>query len=434
MDDSRLPFAETVQNSPIFEAGCSFVIVANAVFLAWSADFFVDNLDAGQNVALIVIEAVFILLYSFELIVKLGAGGRSFFRGRNMAWNWFDLMLVLSGWREVIQSIAGAFGAIDSASENFTYLRTLRLLKMLKFLRIIRLLRAFRELRLALDSIFGSLRSLIWSVVLILAMNFMFGVAFLAAAAEYLHEHDCIANMTATTTTTLDDTSQETCRLLRLRWGSMGTAMLSLFQSATGGYSWADVANPLWEVGVGYYLIFCLYIGFFQFVMMNTITSIVIDGMREYAEKDQSAAVNDHLNRKEEYRSKIESLFHSMDTAENGVVSFEEFQAYMSDPLAVAFAESIDLEVVDLEQVYKVISALGQRNVDSADFVDACIKLRGRAKQIDMMEIKMSTQTHIEYCTRQFESLHAQLARLLPGRHAVQLNRSSCSAGAHVVQ
>lgn len=392
------PLAAKLEKTRAFQAGCSAVILANAVFLAWSADYYVDNINAEQNTTLISIEGTFVLLYTLELVVRLLAGGRSFFFGDSRAWNWFDLLLVLSGMREVIQSALGAFGTGD----NFSYLRTLRLLKMLKFLRIIRLLRAFRELRLALDSILGSMKSLIWSVLLILAMNFMFGVCFLAASAEFLHEHEGIGDM--------DDKSQETCRFLRQYWGSMGTAMGTLFASSTGGYSWAEAANPLWEVGMGYYGIFCLYIGFFHFVIMNTITSIVIDGMREHAERDQSATVNDHLARKEEYKAKIEGLFTSMDTAENGLVSWEEFQEYMSDPLAVAFAESLDLEVMDLKQVYKVISVLGQKRVDSDAFVTACIKLRGGAKQMDMIEVQMALRTHMGYCTKQFDSIQSQLA------------------------
>lgn len=401
----RCPLAERVENNPLFQATCSFVIIANAIFLAVSADYYIDHIGEEPNKNLVAIETLFVFLYAAELAVRLLAERLSYFYGEGMCWNWFDLLLVLSGFREVVQS----FSATTRGGDNFSYLRAMRLLKMLKFLRIVRLLRNFRELRLVLDSILGSLRSLLWSIILIFAMNFMFGVCFLTAAAEYLADQETSSDA---------GESMEILDSVRLYWGSMGTSMLSLFQASTGGADWADIAKPLWHVGIHYYAIFCLYIGFFLFVIANSVTSIVVDGMREYSEKDQAAVVSDQLARKEEYKQKISELYKIMDSDGSGEVSFDEFKRHMGDPLAAAFAESLGLEVTDLEQFFGVLSQHGQKAVDVEAFVVGCIKLRGFAKRMDMIDVMMTTKRQgqeqrefVDYCSKQFELLNAKVAR-----------------------
>ena len=54
--------------------------------------------------------------------------------------------------------------------------------------------------------------------------------------------------------------------------------------------------------------IFIIVIGFYLFVIVNSITSIFVEGVRDYAEKDQGKAICFQLDRKEEYTSRIVAL------------------------------------------------------------------------------------------------------------------------------
>merc|ERR1712080_451286 len=101
--------------------------------------------------------------------------------------------------------------------------------------------------------------------------------------------------------------------------------MLSLFMAATGAVDWVTIVDPLWPVGIQFVIIFILFIGFYFFVIVNSITSIFVEGVRDHAEKDQSQAIQDQLQRKEEYMSKIVALYQQMDEDGTGDVSFEAF-------------------------------------------------------------------------------------------------------------
>eukprot|EP00972_Heterocapsa_arctica_P049558 7294184-Heterocapsa_arctica.AAC.1 len=69
------------------------------------------------------------------------------------------------GWYGIIATMADPG---DVAKGDVSFLRVMRLMKMWKLLRMIRLMKAFRELRLILNSVMGSMKSMFWAVVLIL--------------------------------------------------------------------------------------------------------------------------------------------------------------------------------------------------------------------------------------------------------------------------
>merc|ERR1712196_384516 len=82
-------------------------------------------------------------------------------------------------------------GAVGGHLQNMSYLRIARLAKALKLLRIIRILRTFRELRMVLDSVLGSMKAMLWTVLLISMIVFMFGICFVQAATDIMLSDQC---------------------------------------------------------------------------------------------------------------------------------------------------------------------------------------------------------------------------------------------------
>merc|ERR1719329_1508884 len=187
---------------------------------------------------------------------------------------------------------------------------------------------------------------MIWSVVLIMAMNFMFGICFAQGVAEYL----VLDRLGGEDLGSEEDAAEKEEMTQRMHdyWGSVGTSMLSLFMAGTGGADWGDLASPLWTLGIHYYCIFCFYIAFFIFVLMNSVTSIFVDSVTQYSDKDQHQIIQDQLRNKREYMGKIAALYEALDTDCSGDLSLEEFSAGMNNPEMLAFAASLDIEATDL--------------------------------------------------------------------------------------
>jgi len=398
-----------VEGSMCFEFLCTLLILANTTVLAYETEFDMTRPHEPMPGYLAALEIVFTCAYSVEIVVRMSAQGCKFFYCSECGWNWFDLALVCSAISELIFSAFGTTGA-----QSMSYLRIMRLLKMLKVLRVVRLMRQFRELRLVLSSLMGSLKSCFWSIILVIAITFMFSLCLMQGVADHVHGN----GDGNSTQAHLESGSPSPNNILLLEhWGSLAMSMLCLFKVGTGGLDWELVLDPLWPVGGLFVSIFILFIAFYCFVIVNSITSIFVEGVRDYAEKDQGQVIYDQLQRKEEYMNRIVALYQQMDEEGSGDVSFETFCKHLSDPSMVAFAESLDIDCMNLKQFFNILSANGARQVDLETFVVGCIKLRGMAKSMDMMDVLISQRRFAEEieslwcsCDHHFKDIRMRLA------------------------
>merc|ERR1712227_1154455 len=102
-------------------------------------------------------------------------------------------------------------------------------------LRVVRLVRSFRELRMVLNSILGSMQSMLWPVILIAGIMFVFGMCFVQGTITYLVENPDRVN------------------------SDVGHSMNTLWMATTGGVDWIILADGLWAMGEVYYFLFLLF-------------------------------------------------------------------------------------------------------------------------------------------------------------------------------
>eukprot|EP00929_Paragymnodinium_shiwhaense_P015583 TRINITY_DN12369_c0_g1_i1.p1 TRINITY_DN12369_c0_g1~~TRINITY_DN12369_c0_g1_i1.p1 ORF type:complete len:836 (+),score=150.79 TRINITY_DN12369_c0_g1_i1:237-2510(+) len=375
-------------NSRGFELFCSFVITMNAVFIALASNYAMTNLDAPSTHAMDVCELTFCVFYTAELALRLIVYGRYYVYSSEWAWNSFDFLLVLVSLQEMLMQ----FLPIDSTGINMSFLRILRVMKMVRLFRVVRLMRMFRELRLIWNSIFGCVKAIFWAMVLIISVSFMVGVCFVQASTAHLRE----ARETVT---------PEEVELIKDCWGSVQTATLTLYSSVTGGVSWQEVAEGLWPIGSAYYSLFLLYILFYTCVISNTITSLFVESTMVNADKDQQVVIQNALEHTEEYIDKLRGWFSSVDKDGNGCVTYDEFCEKLQDPEAMAFASTLNIELTDLKQFFAGLSHNGTRPVNLETFVVGCIRLRGPAKSMDLLELIFHEREATEEIRQQLSEL-----------------------------
>lgn len=357
-----------------FESLCATIIFLNGILIGVSSDYAMANLENPKSRILSIIELGFTTFYIIELTLKIGVFGCGFFRHEGWRWNWFDCILVLfSVWDQIEENVDALQGG--SAMKNLSFLRMLRLMKMLKLLRMIRLMRMFRELRLILHSVLGCVQAMFWAILLILTISYMFAICFLQACTSYLQSQDQ-ANLDP------DDVAG-----IAEYWSSVGSSMLSLYLAATNGEAWGTVARPLRAVGMIFYLGFLLYIALFAFVIMNTVTGLFIEATIANSDKDQQMIIQMELEKKGEYIDKLQAFYDEMDDNQDGQISYEEFCHHVNNPEMRAFATSMEIDVLDAKQFFCILSDNGRRCVDVETFVVGCIKLKGAARSMDLMDL-----------------------------------------------
>lgn len=385
-------FFARVVGSPLFELLCCMAIVANAVVMTLSADYSIDNPGGRPDPTLQALEAGFAIFYTVELLIRIAALHSYFFFGRQWSWNLMDTMLVLTAWVDIWDSL------VDNSTANLSILRLARLAKLVKMLRLVRVMRLFRELRLLTSAIIGSVKAMIWSLVLVLLVAFMFAICILQSVSltdEPLHD-------------VLDGTFYE-------YWGSVSTAMLTLFMASTGGESWRYPAEPLWDVGSFFYCVFLIYICFFLFVVVNIVTSIFLQTMVETVEKDTTQVVRDHMERMKQRIAELEEIFSMIDDTGSGKITQAQFLDHVRKPTLRAFLAKYGIDVTDARLFYDILSKRGTEAVSAENFVEGCTLMRGPARSMDLIGLSFvqrdsfaSVWKHLRRCEGRLDTMAAE--------------------------
>ena len=83
----------------------------------------------------------------------------------------------------------------------------------------------------------------------------------------------------------------------------------------------------------------------------------------------------------------LKDWFGTIDSDCSGSITYDEFVVALEDPSMVSFALEMGIDLPDIKQFFSVLSSNGQRGVDLDTFVVGCIKLKGAAKSMDLMDL-----------------------------------------------
>merc|ERR1719181_519984 len=105
------------------------------------------------------------------------------------------------------------------------------------------------------------------------------------------------------------------------------------------------------------------------------------------SERDQQMVIQLEMERKQHYIDKLQAFYDTLDENRDGEVCYEEFCRHVETPQMQAFASSLEIDTSDAKQFFCILSDHGKRQVDIETFVVGCIKLKGQAKSMDLMDL-----------------------------------------------
>jgi hypothetical protein len=208
---------------------------------------------------------------------------------------------------------------------------------------------------------------------LIVLVTYVFGCLFTQSVAIFL--------------STTPEAAPEIKETLLAYWGSVSLAMDTLYQASTSGDGWRFAAQPLWEISWYAYALFLIYIAFFLFVVVNTLTSLIIEATITNAAKESHQVIQDEYKKKAAYVNKFKELYANLDADHSGDISLSELSRYLTDPALLAFMESLEIDASDIEQFFAAVSGDGELSVDVETFVVGCMKLKGNARSMDLLSL-----------------------------------------------
>lgn len=359
-DDSEVALPET---SPLtmfvksfaFDYLSSFLVVLNAVALGFQTDWEARHVGELTPPLYRTLEYVFCVIFTVELLVRLSIHGRIFFTV-DLQWNLFDIFLVST---QLIEVGITLFLQSTSAG-NFTVLRMLRIMRLIRIMRLMRVLRLVEELRTLVMSIAGSLRALVWAIMLLLVMMYVVGVYLTQLVADHRE--------------TNPDNSKQMDELVTY-WGTLGDAVFSLYQAVTGGADWGDLVGPLrTEVHGLLAPLFMMYISFALLCMLNVITGVFVESALLTAKTDKDLYMVNH----------VRNLFKKVDIDNSGCISWSEFEKALANPEMLEIFKQVDMDVSEAESLFRLLDVDDTGTIDVDEFITGCSRLRGPAKSLDL--------------------------------------------------
>eukprot|EP00403_Amphidinium_massartii_P005541 CAMPEP_0178374454 /NCGR_PEP_ID=MMETSP0689_2-20121128/2385_1 /TAXON_ID=160604 /ORGANISM="Amphidinium massartii, Strain CS-259" /LENGTH=799 /DNA_ID=CAMNT_0019994425 /DNA_START=24 /DNA_END=2420 /DNA_ORIENTATION=- len=356
---------------PWFGWFCGLVIISDSIVIAIETD---DTARTGQiQPGFRFVGYAFSLWYLLELLMRIAFHRpvRKFFTGKEKAWNWFDIILIVASFADIIiQQIeeirlrAVAVGRV---------LRAVRLFRVVRVLRIIRFMTFMREFHKLVLCLASSLQTLVCAMFLMSFVIFCFSVLFVQMVSTHVNKDDDWA-------LTLQEEE------LVDAFGTVGKSMISLYMAITAGRNWGELAELLLGVDPWLRTCFFIYLAMGIFGLTNVVTAVFVESAMQATQTYRDLLVNERMLKERTNAKHMKEIFRSIDTDDSGAISLQEMQAYMADEnlKLQEYFEALDLSASDTETLFNLLDVDGSGEVDVDEFCDGCMRLGGPAKSFDM--------------------------------------------------
>eukprot|EP00930_Biecheleria_cincta_P028871 TRINITY_DN20101_c0_g2_i1.p1 TRINITY_DN20101_c0_g2~~TRINITY_DN20101_c0_g2_i1.p1 ORF type:complete len:967 (+),score=193.18 TRINITY_DN20101_c0_g2_i1:21-2921(+) len=391
-----------------FEPVMSVAMLLCAVAMAADTDY---NLKAAldgtgsSHIVFQVLDKFFNIWFSLEMTVRWGSDGLCFFfscQNPSVRWNCMDCVLVSSAWiEEVVTAVANGVDGV-----NLSSLRILRMMRLIRVGRLLRMLRFFSELRVMVNGVLGSARSLLWALILLMLVMFMVGVTIMQMASMYLQDETF-------------EHAAATANSIREHYGSVDAAVMTLYASISGGIDWRDAAGPFSKMGwIGVVLSYLLagYVFFTVFCCLNIVTGIFVDNAKALKQADEEAMFQEAVNERKRWIGEVAELFSkvALEKGNQNGFTYEVLKEKLEDIRVQAlFAKlGINTDTTSPEELWEIFDIDDTGEIDQEKFARGMRHFTGNARSIDVYRLRKDT-LHLSRDLQELTSIVLSLASSL---------------------
>lgn len=356
-----------------FEVMVMITLLASSFTLGLETHLNMQDVQAEPNVVFRIFDIVWCAAFLLELTLRFVADGFHFLSVLNpeFTWNLTDtVFVVLSTADELIVLLGFAL--------ELSQFRLLRMVRLVRVLRLLRVVRFCSELRIMVNGIAGSMKTLFWAMLLLGILMFIFGVTFMQLAYNHLRN------------TGIDIESSG----LVTYYGTIGRSMLTLFMAISGGVDWRDAVAPLSAMSwiIDYFM--GIYVFFTVFCFINVVTGIFVDNAKELGEQETLHQRAGQYLRRQRWVKEVVNLFAKMDVSSEGDLSYEEFMAEIKDERVQDCFRHLGINVENhtADELFELFDFDDDGKIDPFSFEQAIRQFHGTARSIDVYKIRRDTQ------------------------------------------
>jgi len=346
-----------------------------------SAQVWPDQVSKEYEAGMLVVQAVFAVLFLVELVLRVRADGFWYcvpfvftcsskdpnaprmlkIQSCNPA-GCLDTAIIVFGTFELAISLSGTEGLSLAAAGPMRLLRLMRLVRLIKGLLV------FEQLKLLCAGMVSSLSAVFWAFVLL-------------AVLMYLGSLFCVILLGKN-----PEVSQY--------FGGVGQALFTHFMIITLE-AWPDISDdvmdassPLWG------LYFIVFICVTSLALMNLVTGVVCEKLIGIAktDADEEGSVNQleaYRKDREAFREKLAEVFQACDVDRSQTVNCEEFELMLIRPGMRRLFKLMDIsDGLDPADMFKMLDAKGEGYLDFEQLAAAMLRLRGSRQRIHSLMLQ----------------------------------------------
>jgi len=378
-------FAQWLAQHPYFEHATYLLILLNAVWIAIETDGNSATILLDAPLHFQIAEHFFCSCFTYELIVRFLAFEWKINACRD-AWFVFDSVLVFSMVFEtwVITVVALTLGG-GGEMGGVSILRLVRLLRLSRVARVARLFRAVPELLILIRGLRAAVRSVVFTLILLLSIIYVFGIAFTQLCAGT----GCEAS-----------------------FPDVPAAMHTLLLNGALMDSLGTIVEPLQQQSPALLLLFYGFLLLAAMTLMNMLIGVICEVVSAVAATEREAMTLGFV------KERIKELMALGDDNADCQITKKEFLNLLSNKAATTILEDVGVDVVGLVDFADTIFEADcsdefgepqQKVLSFADFMGVILDLRGSntATLRDITQLR----NHIN---GRFTRLEQKLLELLP--------------------
>lgn len=330
-----------------FQSFIMGVIGFNSILMGFEA-------DAPDFFLWFYVEQVLLLIFSFELLVRLRFAGFAFFC-QNVVWNWLDFVIVWGGivdqWMmPSIALVKEMMGMEASSGGNMGQIMTmLRLARLLRILRLVRLVKNIKPLFNLVAGIMQAMQGMGWVLLLTLVTLYTF-----ALLGVRLIGHGLVFGGNPPVEAAV--------------FRGVLESMFVLFTIMNGDLSPLEdlfVVMPVMKLVAVSFMVLA------SWAILSILTAVVSENMINACESNREEMDEDAAEETmKASRDKLEALFTKIDTDGSGKLTEAEFEMIIKDKdMMEEITGATKLGKRDIEELFSYLASPEDPNNDASPLV-----------------------------------------------------------------
>merc|ERR1712176_1440796 len=136
--------------------------------------------------------------------------------------------------------------------------------------------------------------------------------------------------------------------------------------------------------------LFCLYVFFSMFCVLNIITGVFVENAHNMSCADEDKMLVEHLESKIRWLAEVRTLFMKADEGQKETIEFQNFCQLLTDVRVQFYFNRLGINAApdNAYAIFQLLDVEGSGSINLDMFVQGIQQLQGSARSIDVFQLK----------------------------------------------